>query len=158
MGQIASQLGHLLVQSIPTIVFVLFLLAFLDRLFFKPLSQTLDARAKATSGALAEARRRSDAAEEKLREYEGAIQSARQEIYRHREEARRQAMAERDSKVQAARSRAESMVNDAQADLDKDTMMAKTELYPAVEALATEVTVSLFAPHLSHGGQGGAQA
>jgi F-type H+-transporting ATPase subunit b len=158
MGQIASQLGHLLVQSIPTVVFVIFLLAFLDRLFFKPLSQTLDARAKATSGALAEARQQAEKAEERLREYEQAIQAARQEIYQHREDVRRKALGERDSRVQEARSRAESMVKGAQADLDRETAKAKVELRTAVDLLATEVAVSLFAPRLSGGGRGGAQA
>jgi len=158
MDQIASQLGHLLVQSIPTVVFVLFLVAFLDRLFFKPLSQTLDARAKATSGALAEARQQAGAAEERLHEYERAIQAARQEIYRHREEVRRKALGERDNNIQKARSQAESMVNDAQAGLERETAMVKVELRAAVESLAVEVTDSLFAPRLSGSGPGGAQA
>lgn len=157
MGQIISQLEQLLVQSIPTIVFVIFLLAFLNRLFFKPLSQTLDARAKATSGALAEARKQAGRAEEKLSEYERAIQAARQEIYQHREDVRRKALAERDGKVQKARNSAEGMVKDAQAALDKETAVAKTELRTAVGSLAAEVTVSLFAPHLPRAGQGGTQ-
>jgi len=157
MGEIASQLGQLLVQSIPTIVFVLFLVAFLNRLFFKPLSQTLDARAKATSGALVEAREQADQADAKLHEYEQNIQSARQEIYHHREEARRKSLGERDSKVQAARGRADEMVNEAQADLDKQTAVARSELVTAVESLANEVTVALFSPHVSGPGPGGAR-
>lgn len=158
MGQIASQLGQLLVQSIPTIVFVLFLLVFLNQLFFKPLSQTLDARAKATSGALAEAREQADHADAKLREYEQNLQAARQEIYQRREEARRKSLSERDSKVQAARSRADEMVNEAQADLDKQTALAKSELITAVDAMANEVTVALFSPHVSGPGPGGTRA
>lgn len=158
MGQIISQLEQLLVQSIPTIVFVVFLLAFLNRLFFKPLSQTMDARAKATSGALAEARQQADRAEERLGEYERAIQAARQEIYQHREDVRRKAVSERAGKVQEARSSAEGMVRDAQTALDKETAVTKTDLRAAIESLATEVTVSLFAPHLPKSGQGGAQA
>ena len=92
MGEIGNQLGQLLVQSIPTIVFVLFLVAFLNRLFFKPLSQTLEARAKATSGALAEAREQAERADARMAEYDKAIQAARQEIYQHREAARREAL------------------------------------------------------------------
>jgi len=158
MGQITSQLGQLLVQSIPTIVLVLFLVAFLNRLFFTPLSRTLEARTKATSGALAEARRQADRAAEKFQEYEKAIQSARQAIYHRREEVRRISLSERDSKLQAARGRAEALVNDAQADLDKQTVIAKAEMAPAVQSLATEVTVALFTPHLSGRGPGGVQA
>lgn len=157
MDVIASQLGQLLVQSIPTIVFVLFLVAFLNRLFFKPLSRTLDARAKSTSGALTEAREQAEQADTKLHEYEQNIQSARQEIYHHREEARRKSLSERDVKIQAARGRADEMVNESQADLDKQTALAKSELMTAVEALANEVTVALFSPHVSGPGQGGAR-
>lgn len=157
MGEITSQLGQIFVQSIPTIVFVLFLVAFLSRWFFKPLSQTMDARAKATTGALAEAREQAEKAEVKLGEYEQAILSARQEIYHHREKARQKSLNERDSKVQAARGRADEMVNDAQADLDKQQTLAKTELVAAVESLANEVTVALFSPHTSEPGPGGAQ-
>jgi len=158
MDQIANQLGHLLVQSIPTVVFVIFLVAFLNRLFFKPLSQTLDARAKATSGALAEARQQAARAEERWGEYERAIQAARQAIYRHRDEVRREALGERDDKLQKARAHAESMVKDAQANLEKEAAIAKVELRAAVESLAVEVANSLLAPRLAEGGPGGAQA
>ncbi len=146
MDQVASQLGNLFVQSIPTVVFVIFLLAFLNRLFFKPLSETVDARARATSGALAEARQQAMRGEEILHEYEQAMQSARQEIYQHREDVRRKALSERDSKLQQARSRAEAMVKAAQADLDKETEISKIALRTSVESLANEVTVSFFAP------------
>ncbi len=158
MGEIASQLGQLLVQSIPTIVFVLFLVAFLNRLFFKPLSQTLDARAKATSGALADARQQAERADATFADYEKAIQAARQEIYQHREEVRREALSKRDNRIQDERSRADSMVNQAQADLEKETALAKLELQAATESLAVEVADSLFAPRLAPGGQGGVQA
>jgi F-type H+-transporting ATPase subunit b len=158
MGQMFSQLGQLLVQSIPTIVFVRFLVAFLNRLFFRPLSETLDARTKATTGAIAEAREQAERAEAKLRVYEKAIQSARQEIYQRREDARRKGLQERDSRIQEARDRAEAMVNEAQASLEKETTMAKAQLRAAAEALAVEVAESLFAPRPIEGGQGGVQA
>lgn len=158
MGQISTQLWQLFVQSIPTIVLVIILLAFLNRLFFKPLSQTLDARVKATSGALVDARQQAERAEEKMREYDRAIQATRLEIYQHREDVRRKSLDERDSKVHKARSRAEETVKDAQAGLDKETAVAKSELRMAIDTLATEVTVSLFAPHVSMDGQGDVQA
>ena len=158
MDQMTSQLGHLLVQSLPTVVLVLFLVAILNRLFFKPLTQTLEARAKATSGALADARQQAEAADERLREYERAIQAARQEIYQHREAVRRVALSERDDKIQQARSQADAMVKEAQASLEKEAALAKLELRTAVESLAVEVMDSLFAPRLPGSGQGGAQA
>jgi F-type H+-transporting ATPase subunit b len=157
MGEITSQLGQLLVQSIPTIVFVLFLVAFLNRLFFKPLSRTLDSRTKATTGALAEAREQAEKAAARLVDYERAIQAARQQIYQHREGVRREALSERDSRIQDARSRADLMVNEAQVALEKEMAAAKLELQAAAYSLAVEVADALFAPRLSPGGQGGAQ-
>ncbi|HET9179138.1 MAG TPA: ATP synthase F0 subunit B [Terriglobia bacterium] len=158
MGEIASQLGQLLVQSIPTIIFILFLVAFLNRLFFKPLSRTLDARSKATSGALAEAREQADRADGRFAEYEKAVLEARQKIYQHREGVRRDALKQSDSRIHDARARADSMVNDAQASLEKEAALAKVELQTAVDSLAAEVTDALFAPRLSRSGPGGAQA
>lgn len=158
MGVIAGQLEQLLVQSIPTIVFVLFLVVFLNRLFFKPLSRTLDARAKATSGALADARQQAERADATFTEYEKAIQAARQEIYQHREEVRREALSKRDSRIQEARGRAESTVNEAQASLEKEVALAKLELQAAADSLAVEVTDALFAPRPAPGGQGGVKA
>jgi F0F1-type ATP synthase membrane subunit b/b' len=67
-------------------------------------------------------------------------------------------LSERDNKVQSARASADEMVNEAQADLDKQTALAKTELITAVEALANEVTVALFSPHVSGPGTGGVRA
>ncbi len=158
MGEIGNQLGHLLVQSIPTIVFVLFLVAFLNRLFFGPLSQTLEARAKATSGALAEAREQAERANARMAEYEKAIQAARQEIYQHREAARREAMGKRGIQIQSARAHAEAMINEAQKELEKETLLAKSELRAAADSLAVEVADAFFAPRIAPGERGGVQA
>jgi F-type H+-transporting ATPase subunit b len=158
MGEIGNQLGQLLVQSIPTIILVLFLVAFLNRLFFRPLSQTLEARAKATSGALAEAREQAERADARMAEYEKAIQAARQGIYQHREAARREALGERDIQIQGARAHAETMINEAQKEVEKETVLAKSELKAASDSLAVEVADAFFAPRLAPGGRGGVQA
>ena len=94
MGDILHQLGQLFLQSIPTVVFVFFLLVILDWLFFRPLTQVLRKREDATVGALARAREQSAAAQDKAREYEAAFQAARQEVYRQREEDRKAALQE----------------------------------------------------------------
>lgn len=157
MGQITGQLGQLFAQTIPTVVFVFCLLLVLNRLFFKPLSNTLEARAKATSGALAEAGEQAAVAEEKSRQYEHSLLSARQETYRQREAARREALSERENTVQKARAEAESMLGDAQRALDAEVAQSKRDLRGAVDALAAEVTDTLFAPGLDEGGPKGAK-
>lgn len=154
MDQIASQLGHLFAQAIPTVVFVFILLGVLNWLFFKPLSQTLEARAKATSGALAGARDQAAAAEEKSRQYKQALQKARQEIYKLQEEARRNALRERENTILKSRSEAESTLKEAQLALDEEIAKSKIDLRAAVESLAAEVAKSLFGPGLSREDQG----
>ena len=158
MGEIANQLGQLLVQSLPTIVLVIFLVAFLSRVFFKPLSRTLEARAKATSGAIADARQHAEKAESRMAEYERSLQAARQEIYQHREEVRHDSLSKRDIRIHEARSIAESTVNEAQTGLQKEIAAAKVELQTAVESLAAEVTDALFTPHDAPGSRGGVRA
>lgn len=118
----------------------------------------MDERTRATNGALADARIQGAEAEERLREYERAIQAARQEIYHHREEARNKAMGERERKIQEARARAESMVSAAKADLEKEATIAKVTLRGAVESLAAEVTNSFFTPHPTESGREDLQA
>src|SRR2546427_1640915 len=92
MGDILSQLSHLLVQSLPTVVLVFLHMVVLDRLFFKPLTGVLKQREEATTGALARAREQAAASEAKAREYEAALQAARQEVYRLQEADRRAAV------------------------------------------------------------------
>jgi F-type H+-transporting ATPase subunit b len=152
MGEITTQLGQLFAQTIPTIVFVFCLVLILDRVFFKPLSQTLEARAKATSGALADAHEQAVAAEEKSHQYEQALQKARQEIYRRRETARKEALSEREKTVQQARSEAEATLKEAHQALQQEVAESKSELRPSVESLAVEVAEGLFAPGLDQGG------
>lgn len=158
MGQITTQLGQLFAQTIPTVVFVFCLVLVLDRLFFRPLSQTLDARAKATSGALSEAHEQAVTADEKSHQYEQALQKARQEIYRLREAARREALSERDKTVQQARSEAEAALEAAQKSLQQEVEKAKAELRVTAEALASEVADVLFAPGLGQRDQEGTEA
>ena len=103
MGEILRQLAHLVVQSIPTVIFVFLLLAILERLFFKPLTRILEERDNATLGALALAREKAATAEAKARQYEASFEAARQEVYRLQEANRRTALSEREERLQKAR-------------------------------------------------------
>lgn len=140
MGEIINQLGQLFVQSIPTIVIVFLLIFFLDRLFFKPLSRTLEARANATTGALKKAREQAVAAEEKTRQYEQSFQAARQKVYRQQEAIRQDALKEREAAVQKAREQADRMFKEAQDSIAAEVASAKADLQSSIESLAREIT------------------
>ena len=139
MGDILNQLEQLFLQSIPTVVFVFFLLVILDWLFFRPLTRVLREREEATVGALARAREQSAAAEEKAREYEAAFQAARQEVYRQREAERKAALHERETTLQRGREQSEVWRQGAQATLRKDVEAVKQELQTACRSLAQEI-------------------
>ncbi len=56
MGQTFQQLGHLFLETIPTVVLVYLLFVILDRILFRPLTAVMKKRDEMTVGALARAR------------------------------------------------------------------------------------------------------
>ena len=156
MGDILNQLEQLFLQSIPTVVFVFFLLVILDWLFFRPLTRILRKREEATVGALARAREQSAAAEDKAREYEAAFQAARQEVYRQREAERKTALRERETTLQKAREQSEVWRQGAQATLRKDVEAVKQDLQAACRSLAQEITALVLDTAPSSEGKRGA--
>jgi F-type H+-transporting ATPase subunit b len=143
MGDIITQLGHLLVQTIPTVVFVFALMLVLEGLFFGPLTRVLKQREEATSGALSRAREQSRAAEAKAREYEACFQAARQEVYRLREDKRRTALSEREARLRRAREESEGLIKGAQAELSRQVEAAKQDLIGESWAIADVITASV---------------
>ncbi len=156
MGDILNQLEQLFLQSIPTVVFVFFLLVILDWLFFRPLTRVLREREEATVGALARAREQSAAAEDKTREYEAAFQAARQEVYRQREAERKAALRERETTLQKAREQSDAWRQGAQATLRKDVEAVKQDLQAACRSLAQEITALVLDTAPSSEGRKGA--
>ncbi len=157
MGETLSQLGHLFVQSIPTVVFVFLLLVILDRLLFRPLTKVLQQREEATTGALALARERAAAAKAKAAEYEAAFQAARQEAYRFREADRRAALAERESALNKARQQADAWLKDAQAAIAAQVEAAKQQLAGTYRSLAMAITQAVLGEGPTASRQGGPQ-
>jgi F-type H+-transporting ATPase subunit b len=145
MGDILRQLGQLLVQTIPTVIFVFALMIILERLFFAPLGRVMKQREEATSGALARAREQSETAAAKAHEYEASFQAARQEVYRIREANRRAWLTERDERLNRARKQSEIMVKGAQAELASEIEAAKRDLLANSKALAETITESVLA-------------
>jgi F-type H+-transporting ATPase subunit b len=156
MGEILRQLGHLFVQTIPTVIFVFLLAAILDRLFFRPLTSVLKQREEETLGALGRARELSAAAETKAKEYEAAFQAARQEVYRLRESDRRKALQEREEMLKAERARSESVLKDAQTALQAEGESVKQQLTGTTHALALAVTGAVLGEATPVGAEGGA--
>lgn len=154
MGVIFSQLGHLFLQAIPTVILVFFLFVVLDRIFFRPLMGVLKQREEATVGALARAREQATAAETKSAQYEEAFQAARQEVYRQREADRRTNLERRDAALRLARQEAEALILAARTSLAAEVSRAQAELDVACQPLAEEISESLVGPDAAPSGQG----
>jgi F-type H+-transporting ATPase subunit b len=139
MDIVLRELGRLFVRSIPTVIFVFFLMVILDRIFFRPLSRILGERDEATRGALARAREQSQAAENKALQYEQAFQAARQGVYQQRDAARRQALEERERVLEEARLKSEAQLKQALAALEEETARTRRDLSGTAEPLATQI-------------------
>lgn len=143
MDVIFHQLENLFLQSVPTLVLVFLLFIILDRIFFRPVLQTLKKREDLTQGALALARQQAAAADAKAREYEDAFQAARQEVYREREADHRASAERREADLRLARQKADALIAAARAALEQDVVRAKAELDATGHALAEEITRTL---------------
>ena len=154
MGVIFSQLGHLFLQTIPTVILVFLLFIILDRIFFRPLTAVLKQRAALTVGALEQAREQGAAARTKARQYEDVFQAARQDVYRQREAERHANLEQRDAALRVARDQAEVLLREARAALATEVLRAKAELDAACQPLAEEISASLVGPEAAPGGQG----
>jgi F0F1-type ATP synthase membrane subunit b/b' len=157
MGEMFRQLGHLFLQTVPTVLFVFLLFVILDRIFFRPLSAVLKRREELTLGALARAREQAAAADSKTREYVAAFQAARQEVYRQLEAERGASLAEREAALQNARGQAEAMIRKARAQLAEEAARVKVELERACRPLAEKISQSLVGPASPTGKAGGAR-
>ncbi len=156
MGGIFDQLGHLFVQTIPTVILVFTLFIILDRIFFRPVTRVLQKREDLTGGALGRAREQTALAETKAREYDDAFQSARQEVYRQREEERRKILERRDAALRSAREQAEVVIREGQAALASEVERVKAELDAASQPLAEQISETLVGADSKLAGLGGA--
>ena len=157
MNEILRQLGHLFVRTIPTVIFVFFLLLILDRLFFRPILDVLKRRETGTRGALERARAQAAEAEAKARQYEESFQAARQEVYRRREADRRDALAEREKQLARAREQGEATLKEALDALALEVESARKDLRQASTPLAEQITEAVLSGNGSEGGWEGAR-
>ncbi|HEV2418140.1 MAG TPA: hypothetical protein VGX94_10070 [Terriglobia bacterium] len=144
--------GLLFVRSAPTVIFVIILLAILDRLFFRPVAEVMKKRAESTVGALARAREQVSEAEAKSRQYESSLQAARAEIFQQRQAEHQKAIEEQDRALHSARERSEGLVREAQAALTGEVTLARQQLLTSAQSLAQEIADKILgAPRAGEG-------
>lgn len=139
MQEMFTQLGELLLGSLPTLILFIALVLAYQFLVQGPLSRTLAARRARTSGAVEAANEAIAAADVKTQEYADKLRHARAEIFRVRQQRQQEWARERDTVVNAARKKALQRVLEATLALDSDAEAARKTLVAGADQLAEQV-------------------
>jgi len=146
MDEILSQLGGLLLGSIPTIIFLVMLYATYSVLVHKPLVRVLAERHARTEGAMEKARADIAAAEARTAEYEQRLREARVAMFKRQEARRQQAVQARAAAAAEARAEARSQIDKAKADIEKEKLAAQSGLEAESARLAAEIIRVVLSP------------
>jgi F-type H+-transporting ATPase subunit b len=145
MDKTLKDLGDLLVEAIPTIVFFILLTVYLKHVFFRPLARILQERRKATEGVRELARRAFEAADKKNAEFEHALQIARSELHQEHEALRRQWSDEQAQIIAKARAEADQRIQEAKQQIALEVERAEAALDAKVELLSDQIMQSITA-------------
>lgn len=140
-----KDLGDLLVEAIPTIVFFIFLTVYLKHVFFKPMARILEERRNQTEGVRELARRAFEAADKKNSEFEHALQIARSELHQEHEALRRQWSEEQAQIIAQARAEADQKIQAAKQQIALEIQRTEAALDAKVGALSEQIVHSLTA-------------
>jgi F-type H+-transporting ATPase subunit b len=145
MDSTLKALVDLLLEAVPTMLFFLFLVWHLKRVFFKPLGAILEERRKATEGVRELAQRASELAAQKESQFEEAIQLARGEIYKEHEKLRWQWSQEQTEAIAKARAEVDAQIEEAKHQIAAEADRAQTDLNSRMESLSDAIVNSLLA-------------
>jgi F-type H+-transporting ATPase subunit b len=143
MDATLNAIGQLLLQSIPTIIFFLFLTAYLKRVYFAPLGRILEERKKSTEGLRELSQSVFASADAKASEYDRLLQAARAEIGAENEKRRREWQDEHAAVIARARAEAEAKLTAARTEVERETQQAEQEIHQQIEPLTEQVIASL---------------
>jgi F-type H+-transporting ATPase subunit b len=125
------------------LVSVVIFLFVMNKIFFKPLSQFMEARDKGIQDDLAEASSLRQQAETALMIYEGALAAARRELAEQSAATQRAMEAKQREIIEQARHEANQMTADAQATIARETEEARVRLTDEARELARLVVAKL---------------
>lgn len=152
--EILSQLGSLILGSVPTIIlFILLVLAY-DLLVRRPLERTLEERRIRTTGAVEQARGAIAAAEAETSVYEDKLRSARSALLAERAGRIKERQVERENALQAARETAASRVRSATAEIERSAETARQQIELSVAELGDRIVQTLLPAGVAGNGVG----
>jgi F-type H+-transporting ATPase subunit b len=143
MDATINAIGDLLLKAIPTVIFFLFLTAYLRRVYFKPLAHILEERRRATEGLRELSQQAFASADEKVSEYDRTLQAARAQISAENEVRRRQALLEQSETIARARAEAEGKLAAARDEIAREMSDASAEIESQIQPLADQIIASL---------------
>ena len=153
MNETLTQLGELLLASVPTIIFLLIVWGAYRMIVHKRLEQVLAERYQLTEGAIQQAQAEIKSAEARTAEYELRVREARTQIYKIQEARRQQIMESRNAALTQARQQAEEMIQSARMALEQDKMAAQLGLQQQADTLANQIIESILKPVAAMGGR-----
>jgi F-type H+-transporting ATPase subunit b len=139
MQELLSQLGELIVGSIPTMVLFILLVVAYGYLVRRPLDRLLAERRARTSGAMEQARGAITAAEAETAAYEEKLRTARAAIAQAREQRLKAWAGERDTILAEARNAAGQRVSTARQQVEESAAKARKEIEDATETLSAQI-------------------
>jgi F-type H+-transporting ATPase subunit b len=143
MDETLRQIGELLLGAVPTVVLFGLLYASYRVLLHKPLEAVLEERRARTQGALEKAQADIAAADARTADYEQRLRAARVAIYQAQERRRRKFQEAATAALAEARAKADAMVRQTRADLEKDMTVARAGLAAESEKLAGAIIQSI---------------
>lgn len=146
MDETLRQLGELLLQSIPTIIFFVVVYFGYRLIVHKPMMRMLEERHGRTQGAIEKARADVAAAEAKTAAYEQQLREAKLAVFRAQEARRHKALQLRTDILNQAREQAAARVAEARKGIEADIEVAKTGLQSEADKLANEVIRTVLRP------------
>jgi len=146
MDQTLQQLGELLLGAVPTVILVALLYVLYKGIVHQPLQRVLAERRSKTEGAIEKARADIAAADARTSEYEQRLREARAAVFRAQEARRQAAIQARANAVNEARSKAQTQVQAAKANIENDRFAAEQGLQGQAAALAQEIVRRVLQP------------
>ena len=146
MDQTLHQLGELLLGSVPTVILLTLLYALYTTIVHKPLRRVLDERRSKTEGAVEKSR--ADIAAAEARTPNTSRNCARRGLQcsESQEEKRQAVVQARANAVNEARTKAQTQVQAAKADIEADRASAEKGLQGEAGALAQEIVKRVLQP------------
>ena len=146
MDETLRQLGELLLGAVPTVIMVALLYALYTGIVHKPLARVLTERRGKTEGAVERSKADIAAADARTAEYEQKLREARAAVFRAQEAKRQAAVQARTNAVNEARNKAQTQIQAAKADIERDRAAAEKSLQAEAATLAQEVVRRVLEP------------